>query len=218
VIVFSSLRYAKRSPFIFLCTLFLATSSSIYYSTYSTCFFKLLLLYAPLFTFHNSISGRYKCVNSHQNSLFEFICGTLKEKKFEPHENQRWTGDAAENRKCKLTRFKLLQICFFAQTFLEVFEFLQHVARIVTPHHTRSNNLHSSLCCAMFVIACGQVKQHVLETFSFNGFTVRTLNYGWMNIGPFCSLQWDQIRASVVLKLVVSMHALQIILWSELDL
>jgi hypothetical protein len=72
VTVFSFLRYATRSPFIFLCTVSLSTSSSsssISY-TYSTSFFKLRFLYAPLFTFHNSTSNRYNYVNYHQNSLF----------------------------------------------------------------------------------------------------------------------------------------------------
>ena len=83
VTVFSSLRYDTGSTFIFLCTVSLSASSSISY-TYSTSFFKLLSLYAPLFTFHNSISDCYNYVNSRQNSLFDFILDTLKEKKCEP--------------------------------------------------------------------------------------------------------------------------------------
>jgi hypothetical protein len=64
----------------------------------------------------------------------------------------------------------------------------------------------------LFVFACGQLKQRVWEDFSSRVFIVCNLIYGTMNIGPFCSLPWDQILTSVVLKLAVSMHELQTVL------
>jgi hypothetical protein len=86
-------------------------------------FLQIAVFIPPLFTFHNSISDRYKCINSHQNSLFEFICDTLKEKNCEPYENQRWTRGVAKTRKRKLTRFKLLQICFLRKNFWNFLNF-----------------------------------------------------------------------------------------------
>ena len=155
--VISSLRYATRSPFIFLCTLSLSASSSIC-CTNSTSFFKLPFLYAPLFAFHNSISARNNYVNSRQNALFEFILETLKEK------NTRTVREMGLNWwRCKknasitILASNCCTTCILRKRKIKVFGFLQHFARTVKPHYTQSDNLHSGLCCANCVNVFGDL-------------------------------------------------------------
>jgi len=151
VTVFSFLRYATRSPFIFLRTLSLSASSSMSY-THSTCFFKLRFLYAPLFTFHNPISARYNYVNCRQNALFEFILDTSKEK------NMRTVTEislncghvAKQNRKLIHTRCKLLHDLLFApknKNKIKVFEFF------TTLQEQSNHTTHDQIICTAAYVA-----------------------------------------------------------------
>jgi hypothetical protein len=105
-------------------------------------------LYTSLFTFRNSGSDRYNCINSRQNSVFAVYVTFWQE-----DANGMRTSDelvtCTTARKHVHTRFRLLRI---------LVENRKTVAQTVKPHHTRTNSLRSSLCCASCLVVYGALK------------------------------------------------------------
>jgi hypothetical protein len=96
---------------------------------------KLRFLYTWLFTFHNSGSDRYNCVNSRQNSLFAVVCDIFK-RRFERYENQWWTGDVIRWQTCPYTLQTVAQPDCCATKFKHVWKSSNCCTNSQTTPHT----------------------------------------------------------------------------------
>ena len=100
-----------------------------------------------LFTFRNSGSDQYNCINSRQNSLFAAVSDILK-RRCERYENQWWIGDVVQQlanisiqaSNCCIT----WMLCNKIQTSLKIVKLLHKLSNHTI---TWSNSLHNSMCC-----------------------------------------------------------------------